>query len=179
MILTGKSLTKLPSDISNYSSIDLVGSPKVVDDFNCSNNKLTSLFGGPEIVNNTFDCVNNYLKTLEHGPSKCGVLDCENNKLTSLLGVSKHIQSHFFCSKNAKLIDISNIWDSKIVGIVFIDLNVNMAILPLVKFISVITNNEPIEEILSKHLGDRKQNIIDCQYDLIENGFEEHARWKP
>lgn len=40
-------------------------------------------------------------------------------------------------------------------------------------------NEFKINEILKNHHGFSKQNIIDCQYDLIENGYADNAKWKP
>lgn len=58
-------------------------------------------------------------------------------------------------------------------------MNKNIAILPLVKFTVFIMNEFKINEILKNHHGFSKQNIIDCQYDLIENGYADNAKWKP
>ena len=54
----------------------------------CSNNKLTSLEGAPEVVKGNFDCSYNKLTSLEGAPEVVeGDFDCSHNNLTSLEGV--------------------------------------------------------------------------------------------
>lgn len=53
-----------------------------------------------------------------------------------------------------------------------------MSILPLIKF-NLQCNNDIINSIHKKNQGSSKQNIMDFQYDLIENGYAENATWKP
>jgi len=54
--------------------------------FDCSNNKLKSLEGGPQTLGSGFDCSNNKLKSLKGGPQIVGggFINCSNNKLTDL-----------------------------------------------------------------------------------------------
>ena len=55
--------------------------------FNCINNNLTSLEGGPQKVGGNFNCSNNKLTSLEGGPQKVGGdFYCNSNNLTSLEG---------------------------------------------------------------------------------------------
>jgi len=64
-------------------------------------NKLTSLEGGPTIVNGYFSCSNNNLTSLEGSPvSVNGNFSCSNNKLTSLEGCLSTIGGNFNCSNN-------------------------------------------------------------------------------
>ncbi len=59
----------------------------VSGDFNCGNNKLTSLEGCPETVGGYFMCNDNYLTSLEGGPRKVGLsYYCNMNRLTDLKG---------------------------------------------------------------------------------------------
>jgi len=111
-------------DISNNNLTTLEGCPKVViKDFNCSYNKLTSLFDCPTDVGN-FDCSHNSLKNLSYGPKEVkgnydcsfnelisikasatpksvkGYFKCNNNRLVSLEGGPKTIDAYFDCSSN-------------------------------------------------------------------------------
>jgi hypothetical protein len=48
--------------------------------FDCSNNQLTTLKGGPEIVGLSFNCAHNLLKSLEGAPHSIGLtFSCGNN----------------------------------------------------------------------------------------------------
>ena len=71
-------------DISNNNLTSLEGCPKVVaKDFNCSKNKLISLFDCPIEVGE-FDCSHNNLKNLSYGPKEVkGNYNCSYNELTS------------------------------------------------------------------------------------------------
>ena len=70
-------------------------------DFDCSNNKLTSLINAPKFVGGTFYCENNKLKSLEGAPKSVGGgFYCENNKLTSLEGASTNVGGSFYCRNN-------------------------------------------------------------------------------
>jgi hypothetical protein len=74
---------------------------RVSGDFNCSNNKLTSLVGCPVEVGGSFDCRENALTSLEGCPKKVGEnFDCEANRLNSLLGCPLNIIGFFDCSSN-------------------------------------------------------------------------------
>lgn len=89
-------------NISNNNLETLEGSPKkVVRDFNCSNNKITSLFRGPQIVGE-FNCSNNNLKKdLSYGPKEVnGHYNCSNNRLTSIEGSPRSLTGFFNCSNN-------------------------------------------------------------------------------
>ena len=73
----------------------------VYGDFQCYNNKLTSLEGAPKEVGVDFDCNNNQLTSLKGSPKWVGRnFYCNNNKLTSLEGAPKQVGSTFFCSGN-------------------------------------------------------------------------------
>jgi hypothetical protein len=88
-------------DISNNNLTTLEGCPKTVTkDFNCSKNKLNSLFECPVEVGD-FDCSHNQLKTLSYSPKEVrGSFDCSFNELTSIKGSPRTIKGHFNCSDN-------------------------------------------------------------------------------
>ncbi len=88
-------------DISDNTLISLEGSPEIVTrDFNCSKNKLDSLFDGPKEVGD-FDCSHNNLKNLSYAPKDVkGYFSCANNEITSLKGSPRTIRGYFNCSNN-------------------------------------------------------------------------------
>ena len=69
--------------------------------FDCSNNYLTSLEGGPKEVGKCFWCNNNNLTALKGAPRKVGQdFNCMYNKLTSLEGAPEKVGREFSCSDN-------------------------------------------------------------------------------
>ena len=73
----------------------------VYGDFQCYNNKLTSLEGAPKEVGVDFDCNNNQLTSLKGSPKWVGRnFYCNNNKLTSLEGAPKWVGGTFYCKFN-------------------------------------------------------------------------------
>lgn len=88
-------------DISNNNLTSLVGCPNVVaKDFNCSKNKLASLFDCPVEVGE-FDCSHNLLKNLSYGPKEVkGNYNCSFNELTSIKASPRTIKGYFRCNDN-------------------------------------------------------------------------------
>lgn len=73
----------------------------VTRDFDCYNNKLTSLEGSPKKVGGYFDCSGNQLTSLEYHPESVGRnFDCHNNQLTSLVGCPEVIGDNINCRHN-------------------------------------------------------------------------------
>jgi hypothetical protein len=88
-----------------------VGAPKKVGgDFNCTNNKLTSLVGAPQEVGGDFCCYYNKLTSLEGAPQEVGgYFYCDSNKLTSLEGAPQEVGGNSNCDGNTisqKTIDL-------------------------------------------------------------------------
>jgi len=85
--LCGQNLTELPLRFN-----------KVIGDFICVQNKLSTLYGCPIEVTGDFLCCENELTSLEFGPSIIGeCFYCCENKLTSLeFGPSK-VGGNYFC----------------------------------------------------------------------------------
>jgi hypothetical protein len=113
--LFNKKLTKITDifDFSKYKVVgnfhcgnnqltSLVGAPREVGgNFVCDENKLTSLKGSPEKVGKNFHCSKNQLTTLEGSPEKVGLsFVCNNNQLTSLVGAPKEVVETFNCARN-------------------------------------------------------------------------------
>ena len=80
----------------------LEGSPQEVGgDFDCSYNKLTSLAAAPQEVKGNFFCYNNKLTSLEGAPQVVGGdFNCINNFLTSLEGAPQEVSGYFNCNGN-------------------------------------------------------------------------------
>jgi hypothetical protein len=89
-------------DCSNNRLTSLVGSPyKVTTGFYCNNNKLKNLIGAPKIGTEfmNFYCNNNELETLNGSPNEVYFFNCSNNRLKSLEG-SPIYAYEFDCSDN-------------------------------------------------------------------------------
>lgn len=86
----------------NHNNLETLedGPLKVDKDYNCSNNKLTSLRFAVTSAHN-FDCATNLLTSLEDSPLReiSGRFDCGSNKLTSLIGAPR-IRGSFHCIHN-------------------------------------------------------------------------------
>lgn len=94
----------VPGDL-NVSSHGLtalpdLGNVRVTGDFNCRNNRLTTLAGAPQFVGGGFNCSHNQLTSLEGAPKSVGNFSCSHNQLSSLKGAPESVGGHFFCSDN-------------------------------------------------------------------------------
>ncbi len=109
--LFGKNLNKLPLKFrevtGNFSCSEnklttLEGGPQSVGcHFSCRGNQLTTLEGAPKLVGGSFYCYENNLHTLEGAPhSVGGVFDCSLNRLTTLEGAPQSIIGDFICYRN-------------------------------------------------------------------------------
>ena len=73
---------------------------KIIGDFECDRNQLTTLKGSPTSVGGGFDCSGNKLTSLEYCPKSVGGnFDCHSNELTSLEYCSE-IGGHLNCRRN-------------------------------------------------------------------------------
>lgn len=72
---------------------------KIIGNFNCSNNQLETLNGGPNKVSENFYCYNNNLTSLQGSPREVGEnFWCVKNKFTSLQGSPREVGGDFACS---------------------------------------------------------------------------------
>ena len=80
---------------NNNKLTSLIYSPKYVSGFfNCSNNELTSLNGCPKKINGDFICVFNKIESLKYGPEIVGgSYVCGGNKITSLEFLPERLKS--------------------------------------------------------------------------------------
>lgn len=73
----------------------------IEEDFGCSVNSLTSLYGAPEIVNGSFNCEKNKLVSLEYSPQTVKDNFCAaNNQLDTIKGVSRFIGYNLWLPQN-------------------------------------------------------------------------------
>jgi len=90
--LTGEQWTEIPAWLKDV---------EVNGDFNCYNNKLTTLKNCPRKIGGDFGCSYNDLTSLEGSPDNInGSFQCYNNKLTSLQGCPEYIGGNFSCTSN-------------------------------------------------------------------------------
>jgi hypothetical protein len=139
---------------------DLKGAPEYVGgECTFNTNKLTSLEGAPKYVHGYFSVSDNKLTSLDEAPEEIfGEFVCNDNKITSLHNIHKHIKyidTEFCASKNPLKECVLGLL--KIRGLKSVDID-----------------NKKVEDIINKYLplGD----IIDCQSELIEAGFDEFAK---
>ena len=146
-LVNGK-LTKQYPDIEGY--------------FDCSITNIISLEFVPQSVGRDFSCFGTKITTLEFAPQYVGRdCSCSNTKITSLKGIGKN-------------------YLKEVRGTIYLNfctrLESNMLGLLLVKGLQrIYFDNNEIEEIFNRHLqGER--DILDCQEELITNGFKEYAK---
>lgn len=97
---------------------------KITGNFNCSDNKLTSLEGSPYYVGKYFSCYSNELENLIGSPIEVGGnFNCHDNQLTSLEGMSLEIGGDFVCRFNENLKELESI--SNIEGDIYCDENID------------------------------------------------------
>jgi hypothetical protein len=89
-------------DCEDNRLTSLDGAPQEVKgSFNCNSNQLTSLEGAPQAVNGRFSCRDNELTTLVGAPQKVdGAFSCVGNQLTSLVGAPQTVGGIFYCGGN-------------------------------------------------------------------------------
>jgi Leucine-rich repeat (LRR) protein len=165
----------------NNKLTSLTGAPASVGgDFYCSSNQLTSLTGAPTSVTGYFYCFGNQLTSLTGAPTTVtGGFNCYNNQLTSLTGAPTTVGGHFDCSSN-QLTSLKDIHKQiKSIGeTLYLSGNpIKTHVLGLLKIKrlkSVELDNKEVEKILNKYLPEG--DLLDCQEELIEAGLDEFAQ---
>jgi hypothetical protein len=143
---------------------------RVVGNFDCSSNQLTSLEGAPTSVGGDFYCTNNKLTSLEGAPTSVGGdFYCYNNNLVSLEGAPKDVGGNFWC-----------------------DYNKNLPLLRLLAYqrIRVLGASLQLYQILKKYAGTGRRGAIQAAREIMQAGeqmqqlqaldhnpFERNARW--
>ena len=131
----------------------------IITDEDLVNGKLTKQY--PDIKVN-FSCSHTKITSLEFAPQYVGgSFGCSDTKITSLKGIGKD-------------------YLKEVKGIIYLndchELKSSMLGLMLVKELQrIYFDNNEIEEIFNRHLqGER--DILDCQEQLITEGFKEYAK---
>ncbi len=153
-------------DISNNKLNTLNGFTikHVKGEFTCSNNKLTSLKYGPEIVDNDYQVSENEINTLEFLPKVVGgSMILEKNKLTSLVGIHKLKScTDIYLSKN-------NIVEGGI-GLILIE---------GLQEIDITHDSSDFGKamrIIGKYLRHGKKSLLKCSEELEEAGLGAFAK---
>jgi hypothetical protein len=173
-------------NLNDVSINSFVGCPyMVLKDFTADNVKVESFKGLPTLVINQLklNFVGCNFKNLI-GISRCKkllLINSNNDKsqIKSIKGISEETQfltiscDYSNCLEIQKLMpDIIDLW-------IMSDLNENSRLLNVfkmknLKYFSLATKYKPLSKIIVKHLTEG--DIIDCQEELIENGYKEYAK---
>lgn len=182
---------------SNKTLVSIKGiTQEGITDLIIANCDIHSLQGAPNTINGKFDCKNNENLNSLIGMPQNGVKHIYANgcNLTSFEGAPKKVDGNVFATKNPikTLKNIHKIFDS-IDGQMGLPSSIESNVLGLLKiknltkisfFKNVMDKNEKglgqdkkeISNIINQYLPNpTTDQIIDCQNELIEAGFEEYA----
>jgi hypothetical protein len=193
VLFSRKSQTQLPINFRTvtgcFSILDckklttLKGCPQHVGSiFEVRNaQNLRSLEHGPQTVGESYIVFNSSIKSLEHCPTDIPerfiIEYCYF--ITSLKGCPEKIGERFSIS-NCQYLKSLDYLPKEILGKVYLfncDKVFNLLRIFKIKGVkSIRFHKNPIEDIINKYLPSR--DIIGCQDELIEAGFEEYARTK-
>jgi len=187
-------ITELPHDlpkevhsftVNNTSIKTLHGSPETCS--SCMrhfNKNLKSLLSGPKRVLGGYYAHNNGLETLQGAPEVVQSFTCHDNKLQNLLHAPKTVHVDFNAQRNP----IKSLHGIGIDYLTYVgqrinlddidDLVTHVLGLLLIKGQPKIIANFPGWEIITKYLNrsNSADHLIDCQHELIENGFHDKAQ---
>ncbi len=130
---------------------------KIDGNFNVQGCGLTTLIGGPTEVGGNFTV--------------------SNNKLTSLKGSPKLVGGHYVCRGNP-LVSVEELPQS-FTGLFVCDWHPDLPLLRLLRCKRVYVREcDTVADILRKYAGNpSRSNILACQKELIDAGFEGNAAW--
>jgi hypothetical protein len=157
----------------------------VTENLTLDQNALVTLEGCPPEVGVSFDCSRNMLKSLSGGPEIVGWnYYCDHNQLVDLKGAPVQIPNNFNCIGNPlKSLDGFPLEVENAAWIPY------LPHLPLLRtlaarhiFLELADDTHRVEQgkvqtILNKYAGQGKRAMFDCQKDLEDAGFEDHAKW--
>jgi hypothetical protein len=160
-------------NLSNNELKNLKGGPQDVHGkFDVSGCGLTSLEGAPRVVDGAFIAKNNELSSLEGiTPETNGYLDISNNKLTTLKDIHKHVKN----LNDNFIVLAGNDIKSHVLGLFLIEKLSGISISKKSQPWAVIVNDY-LTHAHSNDITDKRDMMIDCQHELIEAGYEEHAK---
>ena len=148
----------------------------VAKNFFAQNNKLRSLKGGPTYVGRQYEVSNNMIKNLDGLPEELyDDLDLDGNPLETLRGMPKMIR------KDSNIYLTLPYYNTKPYGI----LRLPMLELNKVYFSPGPRGVKPendksalLSDIVAKQLNKGRQGVVQLQKDLMDNGFEEWAKFE-
>ncbi len=149
-----------------------------VDLYNMDLDRLPVRFG---VVSGDFDCSQNRLTSLEGAPGSVGgYFSCNVNRLTSLVDAPGVVAGNFWCIENllTSLVGVHRIL-KRVGGVLHIKGNEIMSGgigLILVEGLTEIDTDQPAFEIINEYLGQGNRGVLLCQEALHEAGFEEFAK---
>lgn len=148
-------------DCSDNNLTSLAHAPqKVGKNFRCSANKLTSLAHAPTHVPGSFNCAKNQLHNLLHAPESVGGdFSCYDNPLHTLEGAPAHVGSRWWLTYDEHLPLLRTLGGTEI------------------NFMNMSDTTHTVEEILNKYMRQGKAGALKASLELIRAGFKDNARW--
>ncbi len=152
--------------------------------FSCGGRGMTSLVNGPTHINGRYSCAKNKLTSLKGAPVTAGIFLCSDNQLTSLADAPREVTDTFNCQNNP-LTSLEGL-PEKVSGQILLTWDPNLPLLRLVGRIVYLcpTNTAAthdyaiVNAILDKYEGPpTRSNILTCQKELIDAGYEGNASW--
>jgi hypothetical protein len=153
---------------------------RIEGDFYCADHGLTTLVGGPTEVHGYFNTCFNNLTSLHGSPTEVrGNFDVSSNNLTSLDGSPQIIGGTYACSRSrSKIMNIEGLPES-FTGGFWGDWHPDVPLLRLLRCEQIDLYEYEVHDILNKYCGANfsRSNILACQKELIDAGFEGNASW--
>jgi hypothetical protein len=157
----------------------------VTENLSLDENALVTLEGCPPELGVSFDCSRNMLKSLSGGPEIVGWnYYCDHNQLVDLKGAPVQIPNNFNCIGNPlKSLDG---FPLKVENAAWLPYLPHLPLLRTLAarhiFLEPADDTHTVEKgkvqtILNKYAGQGKRAMFDCQKDLEDAGFEDHAKW--
>ena len=85
---------------ANNKITSIKGVPNIIDNLDCSQNLLTNLDDMPQLIKESFNCSYNLLENLKNTPLVKQHYNCSHNKLTTLKGLTTSKLNYLNCSFN-------------------------------------------------------------------------------
>ncbi len=137
--------------------------------FGCSGTNITSLKFSPKIIPSIFNCSSTKILSLDYAPLKCYEFNCYHNNISHLKDIGRSYL------KECCRLYIPNTIKSNILGLCRIKNLKRFGLFDSGKdqFVESGDLYEAIE-IVKKHL---KTDGSECQEELIQNGFNDYAKF--
>lgn len=152
-------------EVKNFYLTSLKNFPDTIGNcFDISNNKITSMVGGPSSVGGDYRARDNQIESIEGIPELVfGSLDLSNNKITSLVGIHNKLKFVKWLRLTRNPIEVGGIGLLLVPGI---DTGI---------WAAGCGDFEQANEIIKKYYKNGMHGLLDCQQELIEAGLERYA----